>query len=407
MKTVAILAELNPLHNGHAALIEHAKNVRGADAIIVLLSGDFVQRGEPAVISKMRRCRAALSAGADLVLELPLIYCLAPAEIYARGAVLTLDALGIVDEMLFGSETGDLQALSRTAEMIDLLSEDPEFHDRILAAMRDGDPYPAAFSKAVGASGHQTDVEDPSALIPADRPNDLLGMEYVRSIRKLNSAIMPVCMRRMPQGNEISSATKLRELIKNDVSTIRPFVPDASWREVSEIAVSDSERFAEPDDLSQILMYRLLASDPKQLSEIADIGQDLGQRIYHSRLSCEHFGSYAAALKVKAFTLSRIRRSLLQLIFGITQKERSGMLSEKATLLRVLGFRENARNLLSRIAENSSARMIVRGADFHADLSGSEKRLAELALFSGALYDSLTLSASLRKPEEEKMPVIA
>ncbi|MCR5674446.1 MAG: nucleotidyltransferase family protein [Lachnospiraceae bacterium] len=403
MKTAAIIAECNPLHNGHAFLFSRAREETGADALLVFMSGDFVQRGEPALLDKHRRARMALEAGADLVFMLPTVYTVAPAEIFARGAVLTIDVTGIADRLVFGSESGDLDLLREAAA---LPPADPELHEQLLAAMREGTNYPRAMKQAITAVR-----PDSTALADLiDHPNNLLGIEYLRSITLLRSSLRPLTIPRVPPSGTVTSAQAIRTALREgrDASAFpEAFLPPASLKEIREVLSSDTEQLVFTDALDDMLRYRLTMCDPETLAATGDISGDLAHRILNTRRSCTGFEDYAALLRVKAFTLARIRRSLMQLLLDLRRADRDRFLENRCTALRVLGFRETARPLLREIGARKDPRipLIVRGAD-HAVSDDLTARLIAIDQRAGALYNRLSSPDSAGKSEEEKPPVI-
>ncbi len=420
-RVTAIIAEFNPFHNGHADLLNELRAKDPDARIIVLMSGNFVQRGEPAVMDKHRRVRAALSAGADLVLELPVLYSIAPAELYARGAIHTLNALGIVDRIAFGSESGDLTALQYAAdELSGSQTQDPVFHDIMTSFLRSGMTYPKAFSASVRSLSPGEAREDIVRLM--EDPNNLLGIEYLKSLRQTDSRIEPLTIRRSPQSDRILSASEIRKVIhdaglpeerKGLLSQLSSVMPEGSFRELQAITgVPDDpdgivERPVFSDDLSGILSYCLTMSDPDGYVDFADINEDLANRIENCRLQCHGFEQFAALVKTKSTTLARVRRCLIQLILGLKRDLREEMLDRRATVIRVLGFRGAARELLKQIGAHASAPMILRGTDYRKVLEDNDLRpLVRLDLKANALYDQLAILSGERVPEAAKPPVI-
>ena len=407
MSIAVIIAEFNPFHNGHAYLISEAKKLCGRVAVI--MSGPFVQRGEPALIGKYRRARAALTAGASLVIELPVLYCAAPAEIYARGAVLTANALlaGREGMLVFGSESGDVRHLKKLADAVS--SQDGSFHESISEALRSGMSYPRAMDIALSSGDADLLSDHPLA----GSPNDILGAEYIRSISLTGGALTPFPVRRT-EGSDIAHASDIRKAILSagDMSGhLRELLPEYSCRELGEVSSSDTEHALCADDLSAALGYALCCASSGQLNEICDMNGDLANRIMSMRMDFDTFTGFVSSVKTKAFTYARISRCLIQLLLGITKGCRSAALERGATYLRILGIRDDSRDLLSMPSGSDAGGwpLIVRGADLHSEQIGSDPVLAEmiaLQLFADALYEQYSVSAGKRRTEEEKPPVI-
>ena len=201
MKTVGIIAEFNPLHNGHKYLLDEAKRLSGADFCIVVMSGNFVQRGSPALLDKYTRTQMALLNGVDLVIELPVIYATASAEYFARGAVRLLDKLGVVDIITFGSECGNIELLKKAAT--ELTEETPDFKKNLQDNLKKGLSFPKARSQAIGKQGDGSE------------PNNILGIEYIKALNYWDSSITPTTIERKGSGyhdEQMASATAIRKM---------------------------------------------------------------------------------------------------------------------------------------------------------------------------------------------------
>ena len=404
MSIAVITADFNPFHNGHAYLIREA--LKHCGRAVVIMSGSFVQRGEPALIDKHRRARAALRAGADLVIELPLLYALAPAEIFARGAILTANALfaGQNTALVFGSESGDISYLKRLADAVS--SRDGGFKETLMDALGQGMPYPKAMDLALSSS----DKDPLSGYSLANSPNDILAAEYIRSLSITGSDITPLPVKRT-EGEDIAHASDIRrEPIPFDDRVLR-FLPQYSLDEFRDISESGVEKTVCADDFSEALAYVLYAVSQNSLGEIADISGDLTNRILSLRRNFDCFTGFTRTVKTKAFTYARISRCLTELLLGITKRDRTAALGNNATYLRILGVRESSKDLLGQIggSVSSGAPLIMRGADLHSErITGDPvlKRMIDLQLFADAIYDQKRLGAGFRISEEEKQPVI-
>lgn len=345
MKTISIIAEYNPFHNGHAWQIAEAKRRTSADFALIVMSGDFVQRGEPAVLDKFSRTRMALLGGADLVLELPVRYAAGSAEYFARGACSLLASLNVTDTLCFGCETEDPAAFSALSS---LLANEPEAFRRYLRSyLAAGNSYPKARLLALescffpdssqsspGYDSHFASDADPlsppgnpfsfkTATALLSFPNNTLGLEYLIACRRLKASFDFLPVKRqgasyhssLPQGN-FASATAIR---KNPALACG-YMPDVC-RELYEHAVS-GQMLHSIDDYSDLLHYALLMQ--KDYTAFLDVNADLSDRIRKLLPQYKSFSSFVSLLKTKQVTEARIRRSLLHILLGIRKKERPG-----------------------------------------------------------------------------------
>lgn len=345
MKTISIIAEYNPFHNGHAWQIAEAKRRTSADFALIVMSGDFVQRGEPAVLDKFSRTRMALLGGADLVLELPVRYAAGSAEYFARGACSLLASLNVTDTLCFGCETEDPAAFSALSS---LLANEPEAFRRYLRSyLAAGNSYPKArllalescFFPDSSQSSPRYDshfASDADPLSPPGNPfsfktatellsfpNNTLGLEYLIACRRLKASFDFLPVKRqgasyhssLPQGN-FASATAIR---KNPALACG-YMPDVC-RELYEHAVS-GQMLHSIDDYSDLLHYALLMQ--KDYTAFLDVNADLSDRIRKLLPQYKSFSSFVSLLKTKQVTEARIRRSLLHILLGIRKKERPG-----------------------------------------------------------------------------------
>lgn len=385
MKTVGIIAEYNPFHNGHAYQIKRAKELTGADYALVIMSGNYVQRGEPAIFDKHLRTQAALTCGADLVMELPVCYSAGSSAYFAEGAVSLLEKLGVCDYLCFGSECGDIARLSAIAEL--LAEESAEFKHILTFSLSSGDSFPAARRKAVSSL-----LGEEMAHV-LDSPNNILGVEYLISLKKHHSAIQPVTLQRrgndyrdsyIHSSGDFSSAAALRREIEN-FGTINTFL-SAIPRETFPLYLTRKKPphpvFA--DDLSRYLSKALtdaaLSKDAlKELSCIHDIDDALAHRIAAKARDCVSFTRFAELLHTKDTTRSHVNRSLLHLILGLkedtVQAYRFGGVVFYA---KILGFRKDSSAILSKIKEHSCIPIISKYADAANTVKGNPLALSML-----------------------------
>lgn len=400
MKTVGIIAEYNPFHKGHAYHLQKAKELTGADFCIIVMSGNFVQRGLPAILDKYARAEAALRCGADLVLELPVPYATGSAEYFAQGAVALLDSLGVVDALCFGSECGNLSELLPFAR---LFEEEPEEYQQLLRLhLKRGCTFPEARSLAAEELLHYSEhiplCSDPdlscrAASAVLEEPNNTLGIEYCKALLHRRSAIKPVTLKRRSAGYhdasldaELASATAIRrELFRSETlsPTLRSQLPEASLE-----IMNRAKGFVRFEDFSLLLYYRLLSTSQKDLASVWDMGEDLAARIYNRRFSFTTAPAFADELKTRQLTHTRITRALCHLLLDLKTEDMSRLKDAGYPVYpRVLGFRKSAAPLLSSIKRNGTSPLLVKAADASQILNADQTVLFEKDIFAAHLYE--------------------
>lgn len=435
MKTAGIIAEYNPFHKGHEYQIRYTKEKLKADYVIVAMSGDYVQRGTPALISKHARAEMALRCGADLVLEMPVSISTASAEAFAMGGVSLLNSLGVVDMLCFGSESGEISALRELAE---ILVEEPEEYKKLLKSfLSEGLTFPAARSQALteffknprNFSGDDFDgvltplLNEVTQIL--NTPNNILGIEYCKALLRLNSWIRPVTIRRegmgyhettVPEGNStvpspdlqsptdfFASATAIRNLILQDSPD-----PDALASQIPEQAFPvfqkavNSGEFLTENSLDSILSYCLMKENGKNLSSYLDVSEDLARRIINQQNLLLSFSQSVSVLKTRELTQTRIQRALLHIILNIHTAP------TQTPFARVLGFRRESSELLSQIKQHSRIPLITKLADAQNLLNSEGNQILSETVFSSNLYEKLLCLKTGRKfcHESQKQLII-
>lgn len=342
MKTVGIIAEYNPFHNGHRYQIEQARKLTNADYVIVVMSGSFVQRGTPAWTDKYLRAQMALDGGADMVFALPTAFATASAETFAFGGVSLLHQLGFVDALCFGSECGDIEKLWEAARF--LASPDQTFEDAINHLVQTGLSYPAARAKAFSTATKQS----PELL---EKPNNILGIEYLKALLKLHSRITPVTLSRADHGyhetmgkDKFLSASGIRAQYEQSGMLPVSYLPSTT----SALLSAEHDRFPLVlDDFSTMLYYRLATCSACELSSYADVSQALAMRIQNLLPQYTNASDFVDLLKTKQYTHSRISRALTHILLGI-RPEHTKSATPYADLL---GFRDSASTLLRSVED--------------------------------------------------------
>lgn len=355
MNVVGIIAEYNPFHEGHAYQIQKAKEQCGAEFAVVVMNGDFVQRGEPAIFDKYTRTKEALLGGADLIFELPVRFGLSSAGDFAMGGVLALNALPFVTHLCFGTETGDLTPLLQAATF--LCDEPDSYRTRVKHFAKQGILYPKARSLALAAeSGLPTETWD--------SPNNILGLEYCVALQKLHSKIKPFTIRREGQGYH-----------DNDTPALSDF-PSATFLRKQIRKAGEKENLS-LSDFSSLIGYSLLTA--KDLCRIKDITPDLSDRIRNELPKYREINEFVKTIKNPSLTTGRIKRSFFQCLFDIEKEE------PVMPYLRVLGMKKEASSLLSQ-KENASCQILTKLAFDVPKMDDTAKKLFAKDLLASDLY---------------------
>ena len=375
MNVTAIISEYNPLHKGHLYHIETARKETGADFCIAIMSGNFVQRGTPAILDKYARAEAALKSGVDLVLELPAMYATASAEYFALGGVALANKLGCVTHLSFGSEYGQADKFMEAANL--LINEPEEMKIPLKEALKEGLSYPAARAYAVK-------VSHPELADILETPNNILGVEYCKALLKLKSKIIPHTLKRQGQDYHsetadegFASATGIRKLIGNNnpeqETILKAQLPPATFDCLSPYF---GHRPLTEDDLSMLLRYKLITENRSHLTEYFGVNKELSNRIYKHLSDFETFSSFAELLKTKNITRTAINRALLHILLDIKAADVQEVTKRGCVdYIRVLGFRKEAAGLLKEFSDipetplitNLSAAPVLCEIDIRAD----------------------------------------
>ena len=393
MKIIGIIAEYNPFHNGHAYQITTIRKRTGADFVIVAMSGDFVQRGTPAILDKYARAQMALSCGADLVLELPALWATASAEHFAMAGVTLFEKMGLVDGICFGAETDNLPLLTAIA---DILADEPEAYRTLLASyLKTGVAFPKARASALAdfVAMHETHLTDDLHEVLSS-PNNILAIEYLKALRRRHSSMTPYLIKREGSGYHdttlapTASATGIREALFCGDASISVSMPATAYTILQEYQTKSP--LLDTDDFSQILGYRLLTLSPKELTAFGDCSADIANRLYKNRLAFSSYTSFAAQNKRRDITYTRISRILLHIILSITDDDYAHFAScDYIPYLRILGFRTASTRLFGELKAAAQLPLISKLADASAILSLDALSLLDKDIFAADLYEQV------------------
>lgn len=349
MKICGVIAEFNPFHNGHKFLLDNIRSL-GYDAIICVMSGNFVQRGDLSAIDKKIRAEIAVKNGADLVLSLPFPWSSATAEFFARAGVSILDNLGCVEALCFGSECGDISMLSSCSEMLLKTTVDD------IKELQKKDPS-TSFARARQEYILNNFGLEASEVLSS--PNDILATEYIKSIKKLGSNIKPFTIKRNNSSHDgtiftdtITSSSKIRELAKEGLwNEISPLIPDGDVKYITtNFRTVDNELFY------SLILGAVLSHTPEELASICEIFGGFEYALYREALSCTSYENLVYALKAKHLTDAKIRRALL---FASLWVEKSALAAYPA-FTEVLCTNEVGQKILSKIRKTSKIEVLSK-----------------------------------------------
>ena len=352
-KVLGIVCEYNPFHNGHLYHIIQSKKLTGADYTIAIMTGNFAQRGDVSLVDKWSKTEMALLAGVDLVIELPVIYSVSSAENFAEGAVKILNSLKIVNNISFGSETRDINLLDRIAEV--LHNEPKEFQTILSHELSKGISYPKARENALMM--YLNDVRRFANVLSS--PNNILGVEYLKALRKTKSNILPVCIPRVGAGHNdttysknIASATTVRNLVntnKYDSLEFKRLVPLTTGSILSE-NIKKGHIISGLHVFEKEIIYTLRRMSILEIANLPDVSEGLEYKIKQAANSCNSLIEFYNIVSSKRYAQTRISRILVYALLGITRKDMQ-LSKSISPYVRVLGFNKNGKRLLSMISE--------------------------------------------------------
>lgn len=343
MRTVGLITEYNPFHNGHLHHLQESLRCTGADAGVAVMSGHFLQRGEPALVDKWIRTEMALVAGVDLVLELPFPFACNSAPHFAMGAVLTLNALGVVDTLCFGSESGEMAPLQEIAQL--LIDRSDAIEEGTRKRLRHGVSYPVARAEVL------LELSPGLSLETMASPNNILGIEYLRALQTTSSPIQAFTIPRLGAGyhstdvtGHIASATGIRKLV-SEGSKIDHLLPDAC-RKILKEALDEGSSL----DYGRLFtsLQTFLLQEVECLSGIYQVEDGLEQRLVNAAMTSTNYAELTDTIKSRHWTLTRIQRILSYVLLQITNDEMRDFLQQGPMYLRLLGATEKGREVLAK-----------------------------------------------------------
>ena len=404
MSNIAIIAEYNPFHNGHQYLVDYASAVLSADNVIALMSGNFLQRGIPAMADKYTRAEAALSSGISMVFELPVIYATGSARDFATGAVNILNKLGCIDGLLFGAEDDKPELFDKVSDI--LAFEPPEYTILLNSYLAKGFNYPSASEKSiVKLLGQDTDST-------ISKPNNILAISYITALKKTKSKIKPVIVKRTDEGymnsslsGYYSSSTAIRKAINNS-KDVMGCIPKGSYNAYSEYI---KKPLPDPDWLTPYITARLIYDrnlDPKisALDKTLDITPELLNRLRKMPLPAKYV-EITDYLKTKNLTMTRVSRVLLHMILGIIDADRELAYNNGfSEYINLLGLNKKDTSVLKKISADSELTVINKKSEFKPETELGQRmwQIDRLAtdLYNQIIYDHTNIRLRSEKTSQ-------
>lgn len=389
MSTVGIIAEYNPFHNGHLYHLQKSKEITNCDTVVAVMSGNFIQRGLPALFDKWTRTAMAIQNGVDLVIELPTFYSISSAEYFANGSISLLDSLGIIDYLSFGSKCNDIHILKRIANVLYL--EPEEYKKNLQTELKRGISFPIARSNALKRFLKKEYDEKLLANILLE-PNNILGIEYLKAIHYNNSLLNPVVVERtgsdynstQVNGN-ICSATAIREMFKrNHLSELGNVLPNESYQ-IIQNEITNGKDPITLEHFENEILYELRKLPIEDIANIADVSEGLENIIKKSCNECFDIEHLIDLIKSKRYTKTRIQRIILHILLHITKNDIENY-KHNPQYIRILGFSKKGEKLLSKIASTSKLPIVTSTSKFLKSANETQRKMLEKDILATNIY---------------------
>lgn len=398
MKSVGIVVEYNPFHNGHLYHVEQAKIHSGADVVIAVMSGNFLQRGEPAFVDKWYRTKMALQNGVDLVIELPYVYSTGTATAFAEGAIYLLNAIGS-NFFAFGSEDGNIEPFLNTANLLKTYNE--EYQSLIKQYIGTGISYPQSLFKAY----EQLKQKEPQLYIDLSKPNNILGYHYIEAANRLNLPIKPLTIKRIEadyhsttlSSSSIASATSIRKAIleKQKIEAVHPHVPTQTYELLVDWANTHGG-FTHWESFWPLLKYAILRYTPEDLTQFADVSEGIEHSLIKNIKISDSFSHFMSSIKSKRYTWTRLQRMLTHIYTGITKEQLHQF--DHPTYIRVLGMSKNGQSYLSNYKKEFQLPLISRVASIKDPMLSIDIRASLMYAQGVQLHSNNQLNQDFKTP---------
>lgn len=388
---LGIISEYNPFHNGHLHHLIESKKLTNSDYTIAVMSGNFTQRGEVSIVDKWTKTEMAIKNGIDLVIELPTLYAISSAENFASGAIKILDSLGIVNFLSFGSESNDISLLNDIATVV--ATEPKEYKTLLAHELSKGESFPKAREKAVMM--YLNDVRRFANVLSS--PNNILGIEYLKSLKKQKSNITPITIKRqgskynddtIPSNSRFASATAIRNMCQstNDITPLQRFIPETTF-DILEENIKKGNFVKNLSVFDKEIIYTLRKMSTDEIANLPDVSEGLEFSLKTAANQCNSVVELLSIIKSKRYTQTRLQRILLYAILGITKKDMEiSMLSQP--YVRILGFNEKGQELISEISKRNRKLEIVSSVKKFMDKTSNKnsKLLLEKDIWATNVY---------------------
>lgn len=369
MNLLGLIVEYNPFHNGHKYHLEKSKEITNATHTVAIMSGSFLQRGEPALFDKYTRAEIAVKNGVDLVIELPTLYACQSAEIFSHGAVATLNSLNCVNSLCFGSEEGNIDILQTISEI--LVKEPSDFKTTLKNFLDEGIVFPVARSKALYEyikNNHLLELSEDKLQQVLNSSNNILGIEYIKSLIKLNSSIKPYTITRIASKynstdieSNICSATAIRNSLKDntDLKLIENVVPLHTFNEINHKINTNF------NPVFDYMFYDLLSStiirDVDNLTKYFEVNEGIENKIYSNVFTSKNLEELINSTKSKRYTMTKIKRTLNNILLGINRDDVIKVKDlDRVPYIRILAFNNKGREIIKKIKTSSDIEIITK-----------------------------------------------
>ena len=387
-EVLGIIGEYNPFHNGHLYHIAKSKQETGAQYVVCVISGNFVQRGDTSIINKWAKAKMALAGGADLVIELPTVYSISSAENFAEGAIKILNSLKIVDTISFGMEAEDVAILNNIANV--LYTEPKEYTTILAHELKKGNSFPKARENALMM--YLNDIKKYANVLSGS--NNILGIEYLKALKRTKSHMMPVGIKRQKvlyndeyMVDEFASATAIRKMLKTrQFDDMRKAMPKSSYRILGE-ELKQGHYVIDLAKFEKEILYTLRKMSQEDISNLPDVSEGLDVSIKNAANSCNTLEELINIVKSKRFTQTRIQRILLYALLGIDKKQMNTA-KKVEPYIRVLGFNENGKKLISEIMRINPKLPVITSVKKYMDtvVNKNLKEMLSRDIFATNIY---------------------